>query len=470
MNDDNAGGGRDFSRLIGIIEPTTVFVLLMVYWIFVRSLERVDVLTNPAPLAAPYIAFLEGLGSVRFAFAFILELLSPRVLRHFLPIIVAWWLARTVAVGFVWAFYELPDASTAAAFLSGLRERASAGGPSVRVKRDSLTQDKEIHPLLRVGGPGRLVIGESDVVVTERNGRFSRILGPGRAQLDKLEYVRTVLDLRQQERTLPAVSFITRDGLDVRADVSVTFRLRRTLNEDDDGDERRPSPGTPYPFNADAVRRAAYAETLLPDDSVATWEDIPLQRVIAVLRHAISSDRIDQLIYPELNQPNLHTMQPHNNLRRQARDQANAELVSRGIWILEVKLGRLETEMAVTQKRINYWQAYWDRQATIERADGEAHALREMTLARAEAEAVMLRAIVEGLNEAQLSGMENATREIVALRLIEALERMANLDQPEFYDVSGVLQRIQRMQNELRQTPGLAAPRTTKRDEEHGGE
>jgi hypothetical protein len=55
--------------------------------------------------------------------------------------------------------------------------------------------------------------------------------------------------------------------------------------------------------------------------------------------------------------------------------------------------------------------------------------MAEEEMARAEAESEMLHAIVEGINQAQLENQHTGSRELVAIRLIEILEKLAHNSQ-----------------------------------------
>ena len=69
--------------------------------------------------------------------------------------------------------------------------------------------------------------------------------------------------------------------------------------------------------------------------------------------------------------------------------------------------------------------AHWEEKARLSKADGEATAVEELEIARAEAEVAMIQAILDGIQRARRSGAATRTSEIVALRLIDGLERMA---------------------------------------------
>ncbi|MBK9051617.1 MAG: hypothetical protein IPL78_12070, partial [Chloroflexi bacterium] len=82
-------------------------------------------------------------------------------------------------------------------------------GAGIQIRRVQFADDRRTNPWLRVGGPGWFKVDNNDVIVTERNGRFWRVAGAGNYWLAPFETIRTVLDLRQQERDNPLVRLMT---------------------------------------------------------------------------------------------------------------------------------------------------------------------------------------------------------------------------------------------------------------------
>ena len=375
--------------------------LILLYWLLAHALERVDWsvwLAARLPFALPPAA------------VFLVELFHPRVLRHFIPVLVGWWLAYEAAVSLVRVLYDLPDRLAAQHFLSRLL--SGGGGRPVVLDARTLPAERENSDLLRIGGPGPLVVKNGNVAVTELNGRFSRILGPGRHNLGRLEYVRAVLDLRQQERAAEDVAAMTRDGIGVQAAITVTFRLSS-------GGET-PTRGQPYPYDEEAIRAAAYAETVGGDGNILTWDQIPLGRARGILAGVIAKYRLDEVLFP-----NSPANEPYLAIRQELTRKLDAGLEALGIELTGVHIGRLELPEPAFQQYVDYWKAHLDSQIRLSLADGTASALEEIEIARAEAEVTMIQAIIEGVRRARYSGSPAAMREIIALRLIEALEKMA---------------------------------------------
>lgn len=387
-----------------------LLVLIVLYWLLARQVERIELGAwqwwQARAVAFPLLQTMTPLVT------FVAEMLSWRVWRHFIPFVIGLLLARSLTITLVQHLYGLPLRADAAQFLRRLQTRES-GEPALYLERKSFSELRQRSPILRIGGPGRVIVDKGDVAVTELNGRFHRILPTGMHGLARFERVRAILDLRSQEREQSGVSLVTRDGIEIRTDVGVTFRIMPG--------EEPATKSRPFPFDRDAVRRAAYTETVLIDGAVSTWESVALITAIDKLQLAVASYRLDEIIYPD-NPP----ANPHVALRNEVTEQARPTARQSGIEILQVRLGRLEAPEPVTNQRIRYWQAFWEKERRISEADGTAEALAEVELARAEAESEMLQAIVEGMNQAQLENQQSGSRGLVALRLIEILEKLAH--------------------------------------------
>ena len=406
-------------------------VMFFLYWMFARSLERVDGM----PMMAAWWQSTLQLPLPNIVVA-VFELFHPRVLRHLIIPVLGWYLAYNAAVSLVQTLYDLPDKQNARNLLSRLQTRGTSQIKPLVVSSKTLIEAREKSELLRVGGPGRIAVVAGDVAVTELNGRFHRILGPGVHMLDRLEYVRAILDLRQQERIATDISLVTQDGIQVTADITITFRLEM-------GDEL-PSKSKPYPYDEEAVRLAAYNETVLANGSVSTWDNAPLNSVKTNLAKIITNYRLDEL---------LHTRQtddPFLAIRNDLVHQVRPFLFNQGIELLSLHISRLDMPAAVSEQYIQYWQMQGKTQIRLQQAEGEAMALEEMEIARAEAEMTMIQAIVEGVQRARRISNTNNMHEIIALRLVEALEKMAKQSQQSAALPMSLLPQIDEMRRHLK--------------------
>lgn len=335
-------------------------------------------------------------------------------------------------------------------------------GSMAGINRETFATQKANTPLLRVGGPGRVRVSVHDVITTEQNARFCRVLGPGVHTLAPYESVYTVLDLRQHDRQ-GEVTAITKDGIRIKMKIGVSFRLLS-----DDSAENNPTimtevPETPvepvrpttktlYPFSKNAVQKAAYK---------GVWEDKPLGAVIGQVSKGIAGYRFDELFQlDDVAQDPLPTL--HDVVLRNARSDLRSK---EGIDLLSVRLGSIRPDEPVTHQQIKSWRTFWQKQDRITQARGEAQALTELAHARRDVETAMLEAIVDGVQLArQETGNEYITRGIVSLRMVETLEKLAHqttaLSGPAGHSLIAHLQDLQHaiISERLPTTPLLENP------------
>jgi regulator of protease activity HflC (stomatin/prohibitin superfamily) len=391
--------------------PLALILALLLYWLFARYLERLDLFPVIAPWWQTWVPFLPLPGWL----VSLAEFFHPRVLRHLLPVIVGWLLAQRASVNMLQTLYNLPDRDTAAAFLGRLRGGRPTG-KAVAVTGSTLDETRAKSDVVRVGGPGRIKVRGGEAAVTEINGRFHRVLGPGGHALSRFEYVHALIDLRQQARTETDIPLVTRDGIEVGADIHLTYRI-------DTGGEPA-TPTTPFPFQETAVRAAAYAQTLSPQGEVNDWNVLPGRLARAILGKIFAQYQLDDILHLS-----GQAVEPYVIIQNDLKRQLMPRLEEKGIELNDVLINRISFPDAVTAQYVQHWQAHWETRARINQADGQAAALEETERARAEAEMTMVEAIMEGMARARREGHRGAMSEVVALRLIETMEQMARRSQ-----------------------------------------
>lgn len=406
---------RPFSRLNRqpIDNGWYVFVmlgLLFLFWVYARYIERVDIsvvsnwLSNTLLLPS-----LPGL-------SFILSFFHWKVLRHVIAVIVGWYFAYDAAVLLVCILYDLPDKASAQKFLSRLLGLAGPSGKPPEVTPAAL-EDRSDSVLLRVGGPGQVQVPPGHVVVTELNGRFQRILPAGRHTLGRYEYIHAGLNLQPQRRTLDKFTAYSRDGIELCAGVSIVYRVKMG--------SQSATRDNPYPYDETAVRKVAYLQTVVDEKgTVATWEETPINMARGTLTSMLAGYRLDEIIFPE--RPGE---EPYRTLRNELLRRLRVSLDNLGIDLQGVGIHRLDLPQGVTEQYIDNWKSHWESQMLLNMIDGKATEIEEMEIARAEAEITMIQAIQEGIQRARREGATTHMEEVVALRLVEALEMMARQSQ-----------------------------------------
>lgn len=339
----------------------------------------------------------------------------------------------------------------------------------LKVTREELEKLRGDNAWLRVGGPGVILVGGGYLAaVTESNGRFCRVLGPGAQRLGAYEYVHSLLDLRQHDRE-GRQSFVTRDGLKIDLNVAVTFRiasndavLETPPTFEPSSEQRdnvtRPTTTALFPYGPEAVKMAAYVKTVLDDEgkTVSEWQHLPL-----IIAQGELGKRISALRYDELFAPDQPDQQPHPELAAEVLYAAQLALQRgrTGIHLLNVRLGPvLAVDSEMTGEHIMTWRAFWDKQGRMRAAQSEAQAITEMAGARREAEQMIITAIMEGIEEAQQQYGEEVTRRLIALRIVDTLGRLASRSQQASAPVrAALIQQLAELRDSIR---GEAQPAT----------
>ena len=390
-----------------------LIILLVFFWGFAVYVEGVDgILMQEWLRGNAVLSVLADLPAVPW----ILSFFHIKVLRHFIPVAVGWYFAYDAAVVLVRMLYDLPDRAGAQRFLSRLRG-SNLGGSVPEVTPGSLAIQRHESVLLRVGGPGQVRVPPGHVLVTELNGRFQRILPAGKHRLGRYEYIHAALDLQPQERVLDEFAAFSRDGIELRVGLSIVYRLKMG--------SQVPTRENPYPYDETAVRTAAYAQTVIDDrGTISTWEDTPINMAKGTLTAILAGFRLDEIIAPE-----RAGEEPYRTLRNELLRQLRLKLDNLGIDLQAVGIHRIDLPIGVNEQYIDYWKSHWESQMLLNMIDGEATAVEEMEIAQAEAEIMMIQAIQEGIQRAKREGSTAHMEEVVALRLVEALEKMARQSQ-----------------------------------------
>jgi regulator of protease activity HflC (stomatin/prohibitin superfamily) len=211
-----------------------------------------------------------------------------------------------------------------------------------------------------------------------------------------------------------------------------------------------PTKAEPFPYDETAVKTAAYDQTVIAPFTVSTWEDTPINIAKGTLKAIIGQLRLDEIL-----QPNATAVEPHLTISRQLERRTRLALLDRGIDLVSLQLGRFQFDDSITNQYIEYWQTRWKIKADLTLADGQARAFEEREVARAEAEITMIQAIVEGVRRAQQEGHTGTIREIVAMRLIESLEKVARRSQNLAPLPTSLLPRLNEMRQELLPPPPI---------------
>jgi len=294
--------------------------------------------------------------------------------------------------------------------------------------------------------PGVFLIDFASSAVLRTNTQFTRPVGPGVAFSNRGEWRAESLDLRRQVRmtegfTPPAGepvklekvnSFaITRDGIPVSTDLSVTFMLDPGHN--DEPREGRDANKPPYDFNQTAVERAVYGHAYSEFEDLP-WTKLPLRLAIDLWREMVKDKTLQELVnqektdtpplqvIKELIQARLtfHTVETRtqNGKRQVDVSREYSILLSRGIRVLSVGgITNLYLPDDVRKERMLRWREAWagDVQAALARAKEEVKDARHR--GEAEACATLIRDLTtelrQQLGEGKTPHMRDSLRSVI---------------------------------------------------------
>jgi hypothetical protein len=268
-------------------------------------------------------------------------------------------------------------------------------------------------------GPGIVMTGCDHTVIVTNNFKITQILDPGLTFTGRYENINEVIDLRAQLHAF-TIEAITKDGIRIKVLTFVPFRIQA-------GDW--PRSGAAFPFRKSAAFQAVQARLIEPlreqkdgatveNRKTHAWDETVDIVATRIVRRIIGEYTFDDLCAPYQPQ-----REPRNEIIQRLRQDLKNELSTVGIEPLGGGISNLlPADNQLLQQRIGNWQAEWERRITAEIGKGEADYIRMVESARAQAQAEMIRTISEGFERAGPS--EQITSEVIALRFVEALEKM----------------------------------------------
>jgi hypothetical protein len=226
--------------------------------------------------------------------------------------------------------------------------------------------------------------------------------------LGRFEYPAAALDVRPQEREATDVKMFTSDGIDLTADVSVTFQIDRGGQE--------PSREQPFPFDLIAARKAAYSMINYSKERDLTWDTITLLITTSELRNLVAESRLDELI--RARPSGLH---PHPRLKRAMEQRARLIMRNDGVEIRDSRLGRFDLPELVVQQNIHFWRTQWEKQPDLAQLEKETTSLED-DWDKVLATANFVQELMDRLSPNRSSYDQSETKTYKALEAVEGME------------------------------------------------
>ncbi len=290
--------------------------------------------------------------------------------------------------------------------------------PYILIEEGRLGQITDPDSLIvKVGGPGHMVIRKDSAVVLEKAGRLSRVEGPGFPHLEPFERVYDMIDLRPRRWQYPVVG-MSKEGIPVTCETDVIMQIQ-------DGGQP-PTGQRPFPMDPNAVLLASTSKWIreahrAEGDRILDWKGlIVVSAAEGTLRSILARYPLDRLIGPESPEQE-HPRRIICQELREALDEAASRV---GARVLKVELGQIQVADEVTQQWIESWQAAWKQWGTEYLATGEAARIEMVGEVRAEAMARRIFDTTNILHEMKATGGYEAFVAGAKLQLQLAMRNM----------------------------------------------
>ncbi|MBC8492561.1 MAG: hypothetical protein H8D43_02155 [Chloroflexi bacterium] len=340
------------------------------------------------------------------------------VVRDMLPGIAVLVIALEISARFVRSLYKLNRMGEARSFVRRMLFGQMGFPPWLLIGEGKLPED-ENQVVMRVGGPGHLVIYNDTAVLLEQAGRLTRIEKQGFPGIKPFETVYDVVDLRPK-RKLHAVKAMTKEGIPVTCEVDIGFKI-------EDGGQV-PTKDEPYPAQENAILKAITSQwkcdTNLFSSGKLNWEDlVVLGYADGPLRSILARYPLDQLIEPV--EEGGSRKSPRQAIREELEKELRREVPALGAKIMHVDLGDIIVEDEVTQQWIDAWQTEWVSWRKKRQALGEAEYAQQVEIATAQAQVDMIVAITEAVQSLDTDDPQVASQHLL-LRLVTMLRRASS--------------------------------------------
>jgi hypothetical protein len=300
-------------------------------------------------------------------------------------------------------------------------------GPIIFVKEGKLVARKEE---LRAGEAGVALLDSSSALVLERGHAprgypLVRAVGPGVAFIQPGERIVAALDLRKQSRGGP-VKALTKDGIEVNANVSVTFGI--SLDPPRPGQPRSGAPPVEpemternrpaHLFDPERAFRAVYG-LALGEKQPVPWTDLPAAVAAEAFRNIMAEYMLDSLFQPTVAAPNLY---PYGDFQARVTQAVKEALVlrERGLIVFSVGVGVPRLPREVVNQRVRTWASRWQRAAFQRLATVDSQTTKTLGHWRARAQEQIFKDLLAALTEDPTQ-----SRQALALLMARALQGAA---------------------------------------------
>ncbi len=337
-----------------------------------------------------------------------------------------WWLiplafivSYVSAARFLNDLYELGDLQKALIYLLACSFFSNAR-PSVKIEKGKLKiRSGEINLIERIGGPGRLHIAPGNVVLLEKLTGLSRVIGKGKHDIHRYEFIKQVVNLDEQHQPLENVTAISVDGILVALTmVHIRFRLRmresdwvKTYGDSLEGDAYR-----------GAVKNLAY-NRLVSKHGFMTMNAMVTATIEEAIKRYINRHTVDQIITPD-----DRTVDSRMALKKELEGpEVRNQLMNIGVRLVGLELGAFTFPDAPIDKfRLGKWKETKRGEIKVLEAEGQAYEFSRQDAVRSRTQAEMIKGVIVALDDLQINDVQDLDT-LIKIRTAQILDTWSGL-------------------------------------------
>jgi regulator of protease activity HflC (stomatin/prohibitin superfamily) len=273
--------------------------------------------------------------------------------------------------------------------------------PFIVVENGQALTTKDSGKITFMGGPGKLIVKQGNVVVLERAGKITRIVNAGVTKLRPRERIRNVFTLGRKSKSVDVEYVLTRDRVPLKINLGVAVRIEPAAEVEKRPESRVAPDGEALTKKLDdglyrvykgtickaalMSQATAFAkrkiETCTEDrcvDVVETpWQDVVGSPPVSQLRDQIMAHRFDELFElvesapgekPEVRVKKLKIAAIENALL----EDLKPKRIPLGVQVLGVDIGKIEFPEEAEDLLLSRWGAPWNQEVHLIEAEGKA--------------------------------------------------------------------------------------------------
>ena len=285
---------------------------------------------------------------------------------YILLMVIAFAFSYISAARYLKDLYELPDLGMAIEYLAACTFFPSMR-PQIKVSNGKLvTKKDEINLIERIGGPGVVRVEAKNVVLFEKLTGYSKVVGEGKHDIHRYEFIREAMSLDEQHCPLDVVEAVTVDGIRVRVNqIHIRYKLRERENlwttavgETLDGEAYR-----------NAIKNLS-DNRLVSEDGLLSLDSTVKGIIAAAIQRYINRHTIDQIITPE--DQNIDSRQALKAELDGA--EVRGQMMSIGARLIGIQLGAFEfPDTPIDKFRLGKWRETKRGEIKVLKAEGEAN-------------------------------------------------------------------------------------------------